>query len=63
ELFDEIIKNEECYSLQTLKVSGSDLIHSGITEGKIIGDTLNRLLNLVIEGKCSNTKEELLKNI
>ncbi|MGN0460189.1 MAG: CCA tRNA nucleotidyltransferase, partial [Ruminococcus sp.] len=63
ELFGEIIDKSECYSLETLNVSGSDLIHSGITEGKIIGETLNRLLNLVIEGKCSNTKEELLKNI
>ena len=63
ELLDEIIKNKECYSLETLNVSGSDLIHSGITEGKTIGETLNRLLNLVIEGKCSNTKEDLLNNI
>lgn len=63
ELFDEIMENDECYSLQTLNVSGSDLIHSGITEGKTIGETLNRLLNLVIEGKCSNTKEDLLKHI
>ncbi|MGN1131938.1 MAG: CCA tRNA nucleotidyltransferase [Ruminococcus sp.] len=62
-LFDEIIDKSECYSLQTLNVNGSDLIHSGITEGKIIGETLNRLLNLVIEEKCSNIKEELLKNI
>ena len=63
ELFHEIIKNKECYSLETLNVSGSDLIHSGITEGKTIGETLNRLLNLVIEEKCSNAKEDLLNNI
>ena len=62
-LFDEIINNGECYNLQTLNVTGSDLIHSGITEGKQIGETLNHLLNLVIEGKCSNTKDDLLKHI
>ncbi len=61
ELFDEIINNNECYSLAQLDINGSDLFHNGISNGKEIGEKLNFLLNLVIEGKAENKKAELLK--
>lgn len=59
---NEIIDNNECYSLATLAVNGSDLSAIGI-KGKKIGETLNRLLNEVMEGKVENVKEELIEKV
>ncbi|MBR3755071.1 MAG: CCA tRNA nucleotidyltransferase [Clostridia bacterium] len=57
-----IIDNNECYSLATLAVSGSDLSAIGI-KGKKIGETLNRLLNEVMEGTTANNKDDLLDKV
>ncbi|MCH5202729.1 MAG: HD domain-containing protein [Oscillospiraceae bacterium] len=62
-LFDEIICSHQCYSLNDLAISGSDLLHSGISDGKKIGETLDNLLNMVIEEKVNNNREELLSLI
>lgn len=60
EKFEEVIRDNECFSLKDLAVNGRDLIHLGITKGEEIGKTLDTLLNLVIEGKLKNEKELLL---
>ncbi len=60
-LFNEIIQKNECYSLRTLAVNGSDLMAAGSISGKEIGTALDRLLDLVIEEKCENKKDALLK--
>lgn len=59
--YDEILRKNECVSLKTLAVTGSDLIANGMKPGKEVGETLNRLLELVIEHPEYNTKETLLK--
>ena len=59
--YKEIIENKECYSLKSLDINGSDLIHLGITEGKIIGDILERLLDGVIDGTFENDNVLLKK--
>lgn len=59
--YKSIIDNKECYSLKSLEINGSDLIHLGITEGKIIGDILERLLDGVIDGTFENDNVYLKK--
>lgn len=54
------IEAESCFTLQSLDISGNDLIAHGI-KGKQIGETLNQLLNEVIEERLSNEKELLIK--
>ncbi len=49
-----------CFSLKHLCITGHDLIDIGITEGHKIGETLNTLLNLVIEEKLPNERDALL---
>ena len=56
---DEIEKNNECYSLKSLDISGSDLLSLGI-RGQKIGIVLNALLDAVIENSVKNHKAELL---
>lgn len=61
--FDIIAKEiieENCFTLSSLNVNGSDLISLGFY-GKEIGNTLNTLLLEVIEEKLPNEKEALLK--
>lgn len=53
------IVNENCFTLSSLKISGYDLILLGFM-GKEIGETLNTLLNEVIEEKTENEKNALL---
>ena len=60
-LIDEILKEDECFSLKDLAVNGKDLIGVGYKAGKELGNTLNKLLQLVIDGDCPNEKEKLLQ--
>ena len=57
---EEIEKNNECYSLKSLDISGSDLLSLGI-KGQKIGIVLNSLLDAVIDNSVKNHKPELLK--
>lgn len=63
EIYQGILDREECLSLKELAVTGKDLIDLGMQPGKEIGETLNSLLELVIENPEYNKKEILLNNI
>ena len=54
------ISSEQCFSLASLEINGTDLISLGF-RGRKIGSALNILLNEVIEEKLQNNKQELLK--
>lgn len=59
-VFQTVFEQNACFSLKDLNLSGTDLIALGLPEGKIIGETLSRLLELVMDNKIENTKESLL---
>ena len=61
-VYREIIESGECYSLKTLAITGSDLIHLGVNEGKYIGRILEFLLDSVINGELDNDNVELKKS-
>ncbi|MBR2431453.1 MAG: CCA tRNA nucleotidyltransferase, partial [Clostridia bacterium] len=54
----ERIEKTRPYKISHLNINGNDLMEQGI-RGSRIGDALSRLLNAVINGEVSNTKEEL----
>lgn len=58
--YEEILEKQECVSLKTLAVTGSDLIANGMKPGKEIGVVLNKLLEYVIDHPEANEKETLL---
>ena len=62
-LYAKVLAEQNCVSLKTLAVSGSDLIAAGMKPGKEIGEVLNRLLQLVIDSPECNTKEYLLAQV
>lgn len=59
---DEIEKNNECVKIPDLAISGKDLTKKGLS-GEEIGQTLDRLLDAVVEGKIKNEKNDLLTYI
>lgn len=58
-LFERVIESNEAYSVSMLNICGNDLLQLGI-RGKMIGDMLNDVLDLVISGKISNDKKTIL---
>lgn len=61
-LWEEIEKDGDCVSLKELAVGGGDLLAAGM-EGKEIGETLRRLLELVLEDPSLNRRELLLEKL
>lgn len=60
-LYQEILRKQQCVSLKTLAVSGRDLIADGRQPGKELGMILNQLLEHVLDHPEDNEKEILLK--
>ena len=58
-LLEEIREENACLSLKDLAVNGHDLMALGLS-GPKIGQTMNRLLDLVLDEQIENTKEALL---
>ena len=61
--YQEILEKKQCVSLKELKINGQDLIAAGIEKGPKIGQTLQTLLQEVIEEPEKNTREYLLARI
>lgn len=62
-MLEDLCAADTCMSLKQLAVSGGDLLAAGIPQGKAIGDTLNRLLEAVIDGSLPNDHDALLHAI
>lgn len=57
---EKIIENKNCLSLKSLKINGSDLIALGIPKGRVIGQILNELFQVVLDDPSENEKNKLL---
>lgn len=55
----EILSEEQCFSLRDLAIKGDDLTELGY-RGKEIGETLQFLLDAVLDGCVPNEKEKLI---
>ncbi len=62
DIVNKIINEKECFSIKHLAIDGNDLIALGF-KGKKIGETLEKCLNAVIDGKVENDKNKLLEFI
>ncbi len=60
EYYERVVKEGQCVSLKTLAVTGSDLIAAGMKPGRELGDTLQKMLEIVIEDPDKNNREFLL---
>ncbi|MDO4481271.1 MAG: hypothetical protein Q4C14_00880 [Bacillota bacterium] len=61
-VLEEVIEENQCFSLKDLKISGKDLLESGFSQGKHLGYVLDILLNMVINEEIPNERDILLEN-
>ena len=62
-LYENLLVRGDCTDIAGLKVNGKDLMEAGIPKGIMIGQTLERLLELVIETPELNTRDDLLSEV
>ncbi len=59
---DALLAEKPCYTLKDLAVNGHDLQAAGL-RGKEIGETLQRLLEDVMDGRVENSRDALLRDV
>ena len=59
---DALLAEKPCYTLKDLAVNGHDLQAAGL-RGKEIGETLQRLLEDVMDGRVENSRDALLRAV
>lgn len=60
EMLEEILVNQQCFTLKNLAVNGDDLMAIGYKPGRALGAALKGLLECVIADEVVNEKENLL---
>ncbi|MBR4283773.1 MAG: hypothetical protein IKT48_03575, partial [Anaerotignum sp.] len=58
-LFEKILADGDCLTLKTMELSGKDLMSMGAPHGKVLGEVLAELLDMVLQKPEKNTKEVL----
>ena len=56
-----VLKENQPLSLKELAITGNDLLSAGFERGPNLGNTLKKLLDVVLEEPTKNKKDELLK--
>ena len=60
-LLDEVLEENECFSLKDLVINGNDVKETMmLNEGKSVGYWLNEVLKKVIDGELKNNREDLI---
>lgn len=60
-LIDEVLQEDECFSLKDLAVNGNDAKKvMMLKEGKDVGYWLNEILKRVIDGELNNNRDDLI---
>lgn len=62
-IYNELLREEQCFKLADLKVNGNDIISQGIPRGKRVGEILELLFNMVVNEEIENNREILLKKV
>lgn len=61
-IMERLLAEDACFSLKQLAVNGHDMLVLGLT-GPAIGNTLNALLDVVVNGEVPNQREALLNKV
>jgi tRNA nucleotidyltransferase (CCA-adding enzyme) len=62
ELLELLLRREDCFSLKQLAINGRDLLELGLN-GPAVGQTLDALLDQVIEGTLPNDRQRLIEAV
>lgn len=61
DVLNQVLEEQQCFSLKDLAINGDDLIALGFVPGKELGEMLAGLLNSVTDDALPNDRETLLK--
>lgn len=50
----DVLQEEQCFSMKDLAIGGAEVMMLGIPQGKLVGETLNYVLDMVINGDIPN---------
>lgn len=53
----EILEQEQCFSIKDLAIKGKDILALGVPEGKLVGEILKHILDMVINDELDNHLE------
>lgn len=56
-LMAEILEQEQCFSMKDLAIKGKDILALGVPEGKLVGEILKHILDMVINDELDNHLE------
>lgn len=62
-MYEEIMAKGQCLTIKDLAIDGKDLIALGMKPGREIGETLQQLLEMVLEHPERNTRGNLLESV
>ena len=60
-IMEQILEEQSCFSRKDLAVNGKDLLAEGVPAGPAVGQTLETLLNAVMDNKIPNQRDALLQ--
>lgn len=63
DIYHEVIAENSPLTIKDLEVNGRDLIESGVKPGPVLGDTLEKLLEIVLDDPQKNKKQILLDSV
>ena len=58
-LFEKVLADGDCLTLNAMELSGKDLMAMGAPHGKVLGEVLAELLDMVLQKPEKNTKDIL----
>jgi len=58
---DEVISQQQCFSIKDMAITGRDLIAIGITQGPEIGRALSTLLDMILDEEIPNDRKTLIE--
>lgn len=59
-ILDEVIEQDQCFSMKDLVINGNDIISLGVPQSRAIGVTLRHILDMVINEELPNERTALL---
>lgn len=63
EMMNDVLQEQQCFSMKDLAVSGKDILSLGVPEGKLVGVILRHILDEVINGEIKNDRDILMNEL
>lgn len=58
-LVEQILREEDCFSVRDLKIGGKEVLACGAAPGPLVGSVLEQLFQEVLDEQCENSEEAL----